>query len=236
MKKNLFIVNTPFHLLTSFILSRGNFKDDKNYLALIHPHAYDKWADSKVLSFMSSEEAGYEKVFPLIDWMRYKNKHQTYREQVKYVQKTMGSLNIDYIFLGSDIDVQNQLLVGALGQDRFFRYEDGLYSYYNENRRKPVLHSAFHQLRIYLIKKIAGIDGKVSINTTTASDNRSAIGDYMYKPWLLQRYSPRTYEIDQGMILTALEELEEKKIYHPVMKSPSLLYLSQPLVDRKSVV
>lgn len=38
---NLFIVNTPFHLLTSFILSKGFFPEDNNYLALIHPHGYE---------------------------------------------------------------------------------------------------------------------------------------------------------------------------------------------------
>jgi len=63
---NLFIVNTPFHLLTSFILSKGFFPEDNNYLALIHPHGYEKWASNPLMNYISSTQCGYKEIFPLI--------------------------------------------------------------------------------------------------------------------------------------------------------------------------
>jgi hypothetical protein len=231
-KKNLFIVNTPFHLLTAFILSKGCFVGDENYLALIHPHGYVKWQDSKVMKYMSSEECGYKAVFPLINWMTRKNKEQSYRQQVKDAKSTIGKFGIDTIFLGSDIDVQNQLLVGALGKREFYRYEDGLYSYYNENRRRPLSHALFHKLKIRTIEWLAGIKEGPCINTSTASDSKAGIGDYMYKPKLLKRYSPKTYEITSEMIGKAMADLIQHNLLAPFMDKPSLLYLSQPLVEQ----
>jgi hypothetical protein len=231
-RKNLFIVNTPFHLLTAFILSKGRFSEDENYLALIHPHGYDKWQNSKIMKYMSSAECGYKAVFPLVTWMTRKNKEQSYRSQVNQVTDTIGSLGIDDIFLGSDIDVQNQLLVGALGKCQFYRYEDGLYSYYNENRRRPLAHMLFHKLKIHAIEWMAGITNGPYINTSTASDSKAGIGDYMYKPELLKRYSPQTLEIASDMISKAMMDLKQHELLSPVLKKNSILYLSQPLVEQ----
>ena len=231
-KKNLFIVNTPFHLLTAFILTKGKFWDDENYLALIHPHGYEKWQDSKVMNYISSVECGYKAVFPLINWMTRKNKEQSYRDQAKEVKDTIGKLNIEDVFLGSDIDVQNQLLVGTLGKREFYRYEDGLYSYYNEIRRRPMSHMLFHKLKIHAMEWMAGIKNGPYINTSTASDSKSGIGDYMYKPELLKRYSPQTYEITQEIIRAAMLDLKRCDLFSKVMKKKSILYLSQPLVEQ----
>lgn len=230
-KKNLFIINTPFHLLTAFILSK-NFNEDKNYLALIHPHSYEKWHDNKLMHFLSSVECGYKDIFLLNLWLSSKNKQQSYKQQVNQVKESIGELNIDDIYLGSDIDVQNQLLVGALGKDKFYRYEDGLYSYYNEDRRRSLTHMLFHKMKIQLIKLISGIDGKAYINTSTAGDNRSGIGDFMYKPQLLKRYSPKTFEITNQMIKKAVNEMNNRDLFEPSMKKRSVLYLSQPLVEQ----
>lgn len=230
-KKNLFIVNTPFHLLTAFILSKS-FQHDKNYLVLMHPHGYEKWQDSKVMTYLSSTRCGYEAVFPLNLWLSSKNKRQSYRRQVEEVKASIGRLMIDDIYLGSDIDVQNQLLVGVLGKDRFYRYEDGLYSYYNEDRRRPLLHMLFHRFKIELIKLFAGIEAQVFINTSTAGDNRSGVGDFFYKPQLLKRYSPQTFEIKDEMIHMAISDLFAAGVLETMVKERSVLYLSQPLVEQ----
>jgi hypothetical protein len=231
-KKNLFIVNTPFHLLTVFLLSKGKFQQDENYLALIHPHGYENWQYSKVMKYMSSVDCGYKAVFPLITWMTRNNKEQSYREQVNEVKSTIGKIGIDDVFLGSDIDVQNQLLVGALRKREFYRFEDGLYSYYNENRRRPTTHMLFHKLKIHIIEWMAGIKNGPYINTSTASDSRAGIGDYMYKPELIKRYSPQTYEITLDMIGAAIRDLKQREVFSPVMGKNSILYLSQPLVEQ----
>lgn len=231
--KNLFIVNTPFHLLTSFILSKGRFDCDDNYLALIHPHGYEKWQDSPIMRHISSADCGWQRVFPLGNWLSSRHKTKSYKQQVAEVRDTIGKAGIDTVFLGSDIDVQNQLLAGALNIDQFCRYEDGLYSYYNEDRRRSPARSLFHKFKINILKIMAGITGKVSINTVTAGDNPSGVCDYMYKPELLQRFSPCTYEIEQSMIEETLNHLDSQGLLNPTMKQNSILYLSQPLVEQK---
>lgn len=229
---NLFIVNTPFHLLTSFILSKSFFSTDNNYLALIHPHGYDKWASNAIMSYMSTTKCGYKEVFPLIHFLSSRHKTMSYSEQVKQIKNTIGKVHINNVFLGSDIDPQNQLLVASLGLDKFNRYEDGLYSYYNENRRRSKIDEIFHKLKIHGLEKIAGIHSNLYINTSTAGDSKAGITDYMYKPNLLQRYSPKSIEITKDKIHIAISDLKYKQLLKPALTSPSILYLSQPLVEQ----
>ena len=231
--KNLFIVNTPFHLLTSFILSRSFFRNDDNYLALIHPHGYEKWAKNDIMAYISSEKCGYKEVFPLINFLSSRHKTFSFKKQVQKVQDTIGRLHIDNVFLGSDIDPQNQLLVACLNIDKFSRYEDGLYSYYNENRRRSKPDEIFHKLKIWGLRKSAGIKGNLYINTSTASDSKAGIADYMYKPELLQRYSPNPIAITKDQIDRAINDLKKNKLLYPQIIKPSILYLSQPLVEQK---
>ena len=40
MAKNLFVVNSPLHLMSAFILANSKFVNDDNYLALVHPHGF----------------------------------------------------------------------------------------------------------------------------------------------------------------------------------------------------
>ena len=234
-KKNLFIVNTPFHLLTAFILAKSSCKGDANYLALIHPHGYERWAENPVLQYMSSTAGGYRAVFPLGNCWSSRHKDKSYRQQTVEVQERIGSLGIDAVFLGSDIDPQNQLLVAALGKKSFYRYEDGLYSYYNENRRRSFMDMLFHKLKIKILAQMAGINSSLYINTSTASDSRAGVGDFMYYPELLQRYSPNAQEISKAMIAEALEELARNGLMPKEIKKKSILYLSQPLVEQKKV-
>ena len=233
--KNLFIVNTPFHLLTAFILSHSLFKEADNYMALIHPHGYDQWKDNPVLNYMSSVSCGYKAVYPLGYCWSSRQKNITYRQQTLAVQETIGRLGIDDVFLGSDIDVQNQLLTAAIGKTRFYRYEDGLYSYYNENRRRRWADMMFHKLKIKWMEKIAGIHSDLCINTSTASASKAGCGDFMYYPHLLQRYSPDVQEISREMIAEGLHHLKEKGFLQPEFERETILYLSQPLVEQKKI-
>lgn len=230
---NLFIVNTPFHLLTSFILSKGFFSKDNNFLVLIHPHGYEQWSTNAIMSYISSTKCGYKEIFPLIHFLSSRNKTISFKKQVQYVQNTIGKIQIDNVFLGSDIDPQNQLLIASLNINKFNRYEDGLYSYYNKNRRRSKIDELFHKLKIWGIKKSANIKGNLYINTSTASDSKAAIADYMYKPELLQRYSPNSIEITKKVIDIAINNLKNKNLLQKKIINPSILYLSQPLVEQK---
>ncbi len=231
--KNLFIVNTPFHLLTSFILTKSVFASDDNYLALIHPHGYLKWTDSPLMNYMSTSKCGYKDVFKLINWLSHKNKEKSYHEQVVDVKNSIGQLGINKVFLGSDIDPQDQLLAAALGMKSFYRYDDGLFSYYNEDRRRPKTHELFHKARLWLLKRSAGIKSDMYINTSTAGDSHAGVADYMYAPELLKRYSPKTIKIDDAAINAAVSDLSAHGLLQETMTEKSILFLSQPLVEKK---
>ena len=231
--KNLFIINTPFHLLTCFILSKSIFRSDDNYLALIHPHSYEKWTQSHLMEYMATTKCGYKAVFPLINWLSHKNKTKSYHEQAQSVKNNIGKLGINNVFMGSDIDPQNQLLAAVLGKTEYYRYEDGLFSYYNEDRRRPKTHELFHKLKLWLLKRSAGIKSDMYINTSTAGDSRAGIADYMYAPELLQRYSPRTIKIDNNMIKLAITDLTQHDLLQETFTERSILFLSQPLVEKK---
>ena len=120
--KNLFVINTPYHLLTCFILTHSIFKQDDNYLALMHPHGYDKWQSSLLMSYISSIQCGYKNIFPLLQWLSSKNKTQSYKQQAQYVKDNITPLNIDNVFIAVDISPVNQLLVMAVGQNHFYRF------------------------------------------------------------------------------------------------------------------
>lgn len=230
---NLYIVNTPFHLLTAFILSKSFFGEDNNYLVLIHPHGYERWKENTIMEYISSIKCGYKAVFPLINFLSSRHKTISFKRQVQRVQNTIGKLHIDNVFLGSDIDPQNQLLVACLNINKFNRFEDGLYSYYNENRRRSKVDEIFHKLKIWGLKKSAGIKSNLYINTSTASNSKAGIADYMYKPELLQRYSPKPIAITKEQIGIAVNDLKENDLLYSQIMKPSILYLSQPLVEQK---
>lgn len=230
--KNLFVVNTPYHLLTCFILSHSIFKDDENYLVLMHPHGYEKWKTNKLMTYMSSIECGYKQIFLLLNWLSSKNKTQSYKQQGDYVKENITLLNIDKVFIGVDISPVNQLLVMALGKSEFYRFEDGVYSYINENRRRSKIDVLFHKAKTYLLKWAAGIKGDMYINTEAEGENPVGKMDFMYQPWLLQRKSPKTQEITKKMINQAMQDLKFKQLLNEVFHEDCILYLSQPMVEK----
>lgn len=230
--KNLFVVNTPYHLLTCFILTHSIYENDENYLVLMHPHGYEKWKINKLMTYMSTTKCGYKQVFLLLDWLSSKNKKESYRKQANYVKENIKPLNIDKVFIGVDISPVNQLLVMAVGKNEFYRFEDGVYSYVNENRRRKKSHALFHKIKTYLLKWIAGIHGNMYINTDAEGESPAGKLDIMYQPWLLQRKSPETKEITVEMINKAMQDLKSKQLLKAVFQEECILYLSQPMVEK----
>ena len=230
--KNLFVVNTPYHLLTCFILTHSIYKKDENYLVLMHPHGYEKWKTNKLMTYMSSTNCGYKQVFLLLNWLSSKNKKESYRKQANYVKENIKPLNIDNVFIGVDISPANQLLVMAVGKNEFYRFEDGVYSYINENRRRKKSNALFHKIKTYLLKWISGIHGNMYINTEAEGENPAGKLDIMYQPWLLQRKSPATKEITIEMINEAMQNLKSQQLLKEVFQEDCILYLSQPMVEK----
>ena len=160
------------------------------------------------------------------------------REQVKTVRTTIGQAGIEQVFLGSDIDPYNQLLVAALGKGSFWRMDDGMYSYsYEEKRRKP-LHRIFHQLKASCMKRMLGIDARLPINTAANGESPAGRGDFLYLPELLSRPSPKVVEITAAQIREAMAFLQAQNVHEPICPTGAeefAIYLSQGLLQVEEV-
>ena len=231
--KNLFIVHTPFNLMTAFILSRSAFADDDNYLAIMHPQSFESWQDVPVLNYMHSEACGYRKVFLLLRWFR--SGQGSYRQQVKDIRDMIGDVSFDKVFLAVDIDIQAQLLLAVLGKISFYRYDEGMWSYYTSGHKRTWCSSAFHLIQLKLISFLAGIKADLEFNTEGIGFAKAALGDYLYKPELLLRDSPKVVEISNAMIQKAVNILKHEGLLKQQFDTKTILYLSQPLVEKGEV-
>lgn len=235
MSKNLFIASTPFHLLTCFILSNSMYAKDENYLALVHPQGYDKWQENPVMKFMSSEAAGYAQVYPWPTLFTSKAK-ESFRAQNKLLLEKMGGHDFSNVFAGVDNDPQIQMLIAALGHTEFYRYEDGLYSYYNADRNRSVHHMLFHKLKIKIMCLLAGIPLGMYINTINQGSSKAGKADYMYMPQLLARYSPKTVEITKAMIDQAMDKLIKAGLMEQkYLEGEYIYFLSQPVTNQGKI-
>ncbi len=223
MAKNLFVVNSPLHLMSAFILANSKFVDDDNYLALVHPHGFYKWKDCAVMSYMSSTDGGFKEVFSLVEKMN--------SNQAKYIKEKMKPINFDEAFTGSDVNVADQLLLSALDMKHFYRLDDGMWSYYNEDRKRPYHKAKFHELQIKLAAKTFGISSDFPINTVALGENKAGLGDYLFMPQLLKRKSPKVFDIDSDMIKTAMDKLAKAGLLEQeLFEHDYLVYLSQPII------
>lgn len=227
MKNNLFIVCTPFNLLTVFILAKSIFKDDNNYLAVMHPQSYEEWSKEPVLNYILSGKSGFKEIFLLLRWFR--TGQGSYKKQIENLKDMLGDINFDRVFLAVDLDEQAQLLVAILGKKEFYRYEDGIgsYSYNFYNRSRP--RAFFHSLKFKYVCQKAGIKTDLEFNSKKIGASKAAVQDYIYRPELLLRQSPEVVEITSEMIKNAIKEIKENDLLVSFFNKPAILYLSQPI-------
>lgn len=231
MKNNLFIICTPFHSLTAFILSKSIFKNDNNYLAIMHPQSYENWSEDPILKYISSTEGGFKAVFPLLRWFR--SGQGGYRKQIDSVKEMMGNISFDKIFLGVDLDEQAQLLVAVLGKTEFYRFDEGIGSYSYDCHKRSCLKTLFHFMKIKYVCALAGIKTNLKFNTKALGASEAGVVDYLYRPELLMRPSPQALEITKNMINSAISDLKMDKIIKKQFDKPTVLYLSQPVKRTK---
>lgn len=223
MAKNLFVVNSPLHLMSAFILANSKFVNDDNYLALVHPHGFSKWKECAAMSYMSSTEGGFKEVFSLVEKMN--------TQQAKYIKEKMKPLQFDEAFVGSDVNVADQLLLSALDMKHFYRLDDGMWSYYNEDRKRPYHKAKFHEMQIKLAALTFGISSGFPINTIALGENKAGLGDYLYMPQLLKRKSPKVFDVDRDMIKTAMDKLAKAGLLEQELYDYDyIVFLSQPII------
>lgn len=226
MAKNLFVVNSSINLLSTFVLANSLYENDDNYLALVHPHGYDRWQEDKILRFMSSPDAGFKQVFPLID--------KVFSKHIDYVRKNIKTLNVDNVFLGNDCGVQNQLLMSTLGIKKFYRLDDGVASYNNAPLKRAFWRAMLHKIKIYALELSWGIYSDFPVNTIAMGESKAAIGDFLLMPEMLLRYSPKVMEITTDMIEKAMGKLQgfgllEQEYYG----KKYVIYLSESMTEVK---
>ena len=225
MAKNLFVVNSSINLLSTFVLANSLFENDDNYLALVHPHGYDRWKEDKILRFMSSQDAGFKQVFPLID--------KVFSKHIDYVRKNIKTLNVDNVFLGNDCGVQNQLLMSTLGIKKFYRLDDGLGSYYIDKKRSYI-RSWFHKIKLQLLMIIWGINSGFPVNTKGMGESEAALGDCLLMPEILQRYSPKVIEITSEMVKKAMCKLKSNGLLEQELFGYKyIIFLSETITEIK---
>ena len=222
--KNLFVVNSPLHLMSAFILINSKFKNEDNYLALVHPHGFAHWQEDAIMDYMSSVKAGFKNVFPLLGRMS--------RQQAAYIMENIKILNLDRAFVGSDVNIQDQLLMSALGITNYYRLDDGMWSYYNEDRKRSKSKAFFHRLQLEAVAHMYGINSSLKFNTVALGESKAGLGDYLFMPGLLRRKSPQVFEITSAMIKQAMDKLaQEGLLQQELFDYNYIVYLSQPVTE-----
>ena len=227
MKSNLFIVCTPFNLLTVYILSKSIFKDDNNYLAVMHPQSFEQWPKEPVLNYILSKKSGFKELFLLLRWFR--TGQGSYKKQIENLKDVFGDINFDRIFFAVDLDEQAQLLVAVLGEKKFYRYEDGMASYSHLFHSRSKAKSLFHALKFKYVCRTADIKTKLKFNTKDIGASEAVVADYLYRPELLSRKSPQVVTITNQMINMAIADLKQEGLLKQQFDNPTVLYLSQPI-------
>lgn len=219
--------------MTAFILSKSTFAEDDNYLVIMHPQSFEDWKDEPILKYMYSKDCGYKDIFHLQRWFR--SGQGSYRSQVKDVRAMIGDIKFDKVFLAVDIDIQAQLLLAVLSKNSYYRYDEGMWSYYSSGHKRTWFNAAFHLMQLKFICFLAGIKTDLEFNTEGIGFAKAALGDYLYRPELLMRDSPKVVEISNDMIKRAVNVLNIQGLLKQQFDKKTILYLSQPLVEKGEV-
>jgi len=110
-----------------------------------------------------------------------------------------------------------------------------MWSYYPSGHSRTWLREKFHLLELKVISALAGINTDLKFNAAGIGAAKAAAGDYLYRPELLMRKSPKVFEISSEMIKEAINDLKSKGILKQKFDKETVLYLSQPLVEKGEV-
>jgi Alpha-2,8-polysialyltransferase (POLYST) len=233
---NFFLLNTSLQLLTGYIIANTIHAEDHNYLLLLHPGGTDYWNKCFSLQKMSSDDSTWDQIIILENWLGRKSKLSisSLKQEINNMRSIFESIGtIDRVFLGADKNVQNQFLVELSGNSTYFRLEDGIWSYSSPDRQWASKIS--ERIRIYLFRKIAGIKPIMEYNLSGLGRGKAASADYLYKPQLLERPSPKVITIQRNHIQKAMGKLVPTVNEYPELSGNSILFLGSIMVERHKV-
>jgi hypothetical protein len=226
---NLFVASSPLQLLANYIIANSIHEADSNSLVLL---GECKWNDFLSLKKMASDDSTWNNIINYDNWLGRKSKFSTLKAEISAMQKELRQIApIDRVFLATDKYPQFQLLVEMTGNSSYIRTEDGIWSYNSPDRH--LTSKILQRLRMGLFRKLAGIKPLVKFNYHGTGRGQSASADYLFKPALLERFSPQAVAISRDDVQKAMAKLSRGiNLYSNITGDNLLLLLGSTLVER----
>lgn len=205
---SIYLINSPFQLLTAYIIANSYDPQPQKYLLLVNPQGgYQSWQNTIFLQMILTNKI-WDKTFSF-ERKRFNEslKTKSFKTIIRDLKSDLfGSGKINQIYLGSDKNITNQLIVDWLGQSSFIRIDEGIGSYL-PHVKKRTSSKLWRMLSVQTIRLIGGFRTSLKYNFDSLGASLAATTDYLYKPELLKRPSPCPLPIEQNVIQHALKEL-----------------------------
>ena len=233
---NLFIVNTPLQLLTAYIIANSFCGGMNNQLLFISRNWQDLYKESFYIKEILEDNTVWTRVSKIQNWLGRTSCISGLKQEMADMRDWLFSntAKFDQVFLGSDKSISNQIIVELSGNTHYNRLEDGVWSYYCVDRH--LLSKLWCKVKVKFIRDCGNLYSDMKYNVRGVGHGRSALADYLYKPELLTRYSPRAVKIKSSQISAAMEKLSQHPaLYQNYLFDKSVLFLGSMLVERKKI-
>lgn len=230
--KNLFVINTPFQLLSAFMVASSYEKDAQNVLLVLRPNEYENWKQSTGIQYMLHDELTWEKIIVIKKWLQRDDIKSSYRQQIRDMRERIESIHgIGQVFLGSDKIIQNQIMVEIAGCTNYSLLDEGSFSYNSRDRK--ALSKIWQYLRIQYFRYIGNIQGNMKYNFSGIGYGAGNTSDYLYRPELLGRKSKCTKKIEKEQIQSILQRITSHMENMLILtEQPCIIFLGSPFIEQ----
>lgn len=233
---NLFVVRTPLQLLTAYIITANYFQDDDNVLIYIHRNHEKLYQECFYVRKIFNDTLTWQ-VLRYEKWLEGEKRLSGFKKKIQQMKETLLQYypKFDKVFLGEDKTFENQLLVELSGNDHYYRMEDGVWSYHAPDRCWSS--KLWHGAKMRVLRFLVGLHSDMIYNAGGIGCGKAAIADYLYKPHLIERYSPRIITIERDKVMNAMGELiGEEQQYQNELPNQVVLFLGSKLVEQGKIV
>ncbi|MBP1763027.1 MAG: hypothetical protein H6Q65_85 [Firmicutes bacterium] len=223
-------------MLTAYILANSVTAGMKNQLLLLTPKGYPAWGKSKCLAKMASDPGIWSRI-TVIDkrYIKQEIKKKGLKNLLdEYRTKLLLEGTIDQVYLANDKMLGNQLAVELVRNTKYIRFDEGSASYFLKKRKWTSKISELVLLKI--LRCIVGLKSDMVYNFDSIGSAKAGTADYLYKPQLLERFSPDPIAIQKSAITLALQRLTPMMDEYKALEQGEVaLYLGNKQVDQKVI-
>lgn len=229
---NLFVVNTPFQLLSAFIVANSYEKEAENYLLVLRPNEYENWQYSTGVQYILKDTSTWKKSLIVEKWLQRNDKASSYRGQIKEMKERIASIGyINQVFLGSDKIIQNQMIVEIAGCFVYSLLDEGSFSYNSRDRK--ALSKIWQYLRIQYFRYTGNVHGNMKYNLSGIGYGLGNITDYLYRPELLGRKSKCVKPLERKYIQSILPDIaNHMEDIAILMQQSCIIFLGSPFIEQ----